>query len=49
MRSLLAASGPDAARVIRQCAMLRDGERLDDDAPLTANDVVDVLPPFAGG
>jgi molybdopterin synthase sulfur carrier subunit len=49
LRGHLDSLGPDAPRVIRQCAILRDGERLEDDAELAQGDLVDVLPPFAGG
>jgi molybdopterin synthase sulfur carrier subunit len=49
LRAALSAGGPDAERVIAQCALLRDGERLEDDAALAPGDLVDVLPPFAGG
>lgn len=49
LRTLLGSRTPSAAGVIRQCALLRDGDRLDDAASLVAGDLVDVLPPFAGG
>jgi len=49
LRLALGARGKDAARVLAQCALLRDGTRLGDDAVLTKGDLVDVLPPFAGG
>lgn len=49
LRHALGDMGADAPRVIAQCALLRNGERLDDDAPLNTGDLVDVLPPFAGG
>lgn len=49
LRSALASRGDDAPRVIAQCAVLREGQRLEDSAPLAAGDLVDVLPPFAGG
>ncbi len=49
LRAQLSAGGDEAARVIAQCAVLRAGERLSDSASLDAADLVDVLPPFAGG
>ncbi|WP_062303903.1 MoaD/ThiS family protein [Demequina subtropica] len=49
LRRDLSERGADAPRVIAQCALLRAGERLEDDAVLEAGDLVDVLPPFAGG
>lgn len=41
--------GDGLARVLTRCAVLHDGARPDDDAPLPDGAVVDVLPPFAGG
>ncbi|HCU77056.1 MAG TPA: molybdopterin synthase sulfur carrier subunit, partial [Microbacterium sp.] len=35
--------------VLPRCAVLVNGERTDADMPLSASDVVDILPPFAGG
>jgi molybdopterin synthase sulfur carrier subunit len=49
LRRALGEMGSEAPRVIAQCALLRNGERLDDETPLSAGDLVDVLPPFAGG
>jgi len=50
LRSALADSyGAEFARVLRRCAVLVDGERLDDDDPVPAGATVDILPPFAGG
>ncbi|MEE6281461.1 MoaD/ThiS family protein [Georgenia sunbinii] len=50
LRSLLAEQhGAELARVLTRCAILVNGERSDDGAALTEADVVDVLPPFAGG
>lgn len=47
---MIAAHGPDLERVLTRCAMLVDGRRVDDpDAAVAGADVVDVLPPFAGG
>jgi molybdopterin synthase sulfur carrier subunit len=41
--------GNDAHSVIRQCAVLEAGVRLEDDHPLAHGAVIDVMPPFAGG
>lgn len=49
LRATLSERGVDAPRVLAQCALLCDGDRLEDDAALAAGDLVDVLPPFAGG
>lgn len=49
LRGEVAAMSADAARVVRQCSVFRAGERLEDSAMLGEADVVDVLPPFAGG
>ncbi|WP_062466864.1 MoaD/ThiS family protein [Demequina maris] len=49
LREVLSARGAEAPRVIARCALLRDGKRLENDAVLAAGDLVDVLPPFAGG
>jgi molybdopterin converting factor small subunit len=42
--------GDELRRVLERCALLHDGQRLDDpQAPLRPGGLVDVLPPFAGG
>jgi len=42
--------GTSAARVISKCSVLVGGIRAEaDDVAISASDVVDVLPPFAGG
>lgn len=41
--------GAPMARVLAQAALLRAGRRLDPAEPLHPGDLVDVLPPFAGG
>jgi len=46
---MLAHHGDRLAQVIDRCSILVDGVRSDDAAALQASDVVDVLPPFAGG
>jgi molybdopterin synthase sulfur carrier subunit len=35
--------------ILPRCAVLVGGSRVGDDTPLGADDLVDVLPPFAGG
>jgi len=40
---------PALAEILPRCSVLVDGARVDDDWPLGADAVVDVLPPFAGG
>ncbi|GAA1687496.1 hypothetical protein GCM10009808_00650 [Microbacterium sediminicola] len=35
--------------VLPRCAVLLNGRRVDADAELIEGDVVDILPPFAGG
>lgn len=49
LRAGLVADHPGLASILSQCAVLVDGARVDDAAVLGAADVVDVLPPFAGG
>lgn len=49
LRAGLVADHPGLAGILPRCAVLVDGARLDDDAVLTADSTVDVLPPFAGG
>ena len=41
--------GEDLARVLQRCSVLVNGARSEDDAEVAAGDVVDILPPFAGG
>ncbi|PYG01028.1 Molybdopterin converting factor, small subunit [Georgenia satyanarayanai] len=41
--------GERLARVMERCSVLVNGVRSDNDAQVGAGDVVDVLPPFAGG
>lgn len=47
--ALVAEHGAPMARVLDQAAVLRAGRRLNLQEPLAPGDVVDVLPPFAGG
>lgn len=49
LRRALAAERPGLGGILPRCALLVDGSRLDDDAALDADALVDVLPPFAGG
>lgn len=46
---MVEAHGEAFARVLERCSILVEGVRSDDDAPVAPGDVVDVLPPFAGG
>ena len=50
-RSLSAVHGPEFARIVAVSALLIDGARANETAPVPVRDglVVDVLPPFAGG
>jgi sulfur-carrier protein len=46
----LAERGPELARVLRRCSFLCDGVAVrDQTAELTNGQIIDVLPPFAGG
>lgn len=47
--ALVAAHGPEFARVLGLCSLMADGVRLDGDAQVADAATVDVLPPFAGG
>ncbi|WP_158371122.1 MoaD/ThiS family protein [Cellulosimicrobium cellulans] len=48
--ALVERHGDGLRRVLERCALLHEGERLDDPrAPLRPGGLVDVLPPFAGG
>lgn len=49
LRSALVAAHPALGSILPRCALLLDGARRDDDAPLAGVGFVDVLPPFAGG
>lgn len=46
---MLVTHGDALAQVLTRCSVLVDGVRSEDDAHVQASDVVDVLPPFAGG
>ena len=46
----LAERGPELAKVLKRCSFLRDGIAVRDDAiELSDGQIIDVLPPFAGG
>ncbi|WP_251451089.1 MoaD/ThiS family protein [Microbacterium sp. Marseille-Q6648] len=49
LRRAVAAEHPGLGGILPRCAVLVGGERVADDTALAATDVVDVLPPFAGG
>lgn len=49
LRDALTAERPGLGGILPRCAVLVGGVRVDDDHLLGADDLVDVLPPFAGG
>ena len=49
LRSAIAAEHPALAAFLPRCAVLVGGARVDDDTPLADDELIDVLPPFAGG
>jgi len=49
LRAAIVTDHPALGGILDRCAVLLDGTRHDDDAPLTGVTHVDVLPPFAGG
>ncbi|GAA1995655.1 MoaD/ThiS family protein [Microbacterium pumilum] len=49
LRRAVAVEHPAIGGILPRCAVLVGGARVDDDAPLGSDDLVDVLPPFAGG
>ncbi|WP_345800042.1 MoaD/ThiS family protein [Microbacterium sp. AZCO] len=49
LRAAVAADHPGLGGILPRCAVLVDGARVDDDTALAADELVDVLPPFAGG
>ncbi|WP_295823757.1 MoaD/ThiS family protein [uncultured Microbacterium sp.] len=49
LRAAVVADHPALGGILDRCAVLVDGTRRDDDAPLESVTHVDVLPPFAGG
>ncbi|GAA1963146.1 MoaD/ThiS family protein [Microbacterium deminutum] len=49
LRRAIAAEHPGLNPILPRCAVLVAGIRVEDGAALAADDLVDVLPPFAGG
>ena len=49
LRRAVATDHPGLGGILPRCAVLVGGSRVDDATPLGADDLVDVLPPFAGG
>ena len=49
LRRAVATEHPGLGGILPRCAVLVGGTRVDDTTPLGAEDLVDVLPPFAGG
>lgn len=49
LRAALEHEHPALVGLLPRCAVLVDGSRVDDAQTLSAETVIDVLPPFAGG
>lgn len=49
LRAAVVAEHPALADILPRCAVMVDGVRADDDRPLDDAQLIDVLPPFAGG
>ncbi|MCW3492157.1 MoaD/ThiS family protein [Microbacterium sp. SSM24] len=49
LRRAVATEYPGLGGILPRCAVLVGGSRVGDDTALDADDLVDVLPPFAGG
>jgi molybdopterin synthase sulfur carrier subunit len=49
LRAAVVAEHPALADILPRCAVMVDGVRSDDDVPLDDAQLIDVLPPFAGG
>ena len=49
LRGAVATEYPALGGILPRCAVLVAGARVDDATALSADDLVDVLPPFAGG
>jgi molybdopterin converting factor small subunit len=49
LRAALTAQHPELGALLPRCAVLVDGSRVEDDAAIGEDSLVDVLPPFAGG
>lgn len=48
-RTAAVAEHPALADILPRCAVIVDGVRADDDRPIDDAQLIDVLPPFAGG
>ena len=49
LRRALTHEHPALGGILPRCAVLVGGSRVDDATALTGDDLVDILPPFAGG
>lgn len=49
LRRAVASDHPALGGILPRCAVLVGGSRVDDETPLRSDDLIDVLPPFAGG
>lgn len=49
LRAAVIDEHPALADILPRCAVMVDGVRSDGDLPLVDVDLIDVLPPFAGG
>ncbi|MEV7610782.1 MoaD/ThiS family protein [Microbacterium sp. NPDC089320] len=49
LRAAVIVEHPALADILPRCAVMVDGVRSDDDVPLDDAQLIDVLPPFAGG
>lgn len=49
LRAALVSEFPGLRGILPRCAVLVGGTRVADDTPLGIDELVDVLPPFAGG
>ncbi|WP_372966926.1 MoaD/ThiS family protein [Microbacterium sp.] len=49
LRAAVVADHPALTDILPRCAVMVDGVRSDDDRPLDDAQLIDVLPPFAGG
>lgn len=49
LREAVVAQHPALVDILPRCAVMVDGVRADDDRPLDDAQLIDVLPPFAGG
>lgn len=49
LRTAVVAEHPALADILPRCAVMVDGVRSDGDLPLDDVELIDVLPPFAGG